>query len=164
MTTCLTFDELLRHNEEETERWHGWFQAHPQLLEVPIDVAQATEVRGLLLHIFAVELRYGERLLSQEVTPYESLPPGSVQDLFGIGVQARAKLRQFVEKASEADWQRVLTFPTRTAGTLTASKRKCFVHALLHSMRHWAQLATALRQSGFNQDWQHDFILTNTMA
>jgi hypothetical protein len=25
-------------------------------------------------------------------------------------------------------------------------------------VRHWAQLSTLLRQKGFKQDWQHDFI------
>jgi hypothetical protein len=38
-----------------------------------------------------------------------------------------------------------------------------FAHALFHSMRHWAQLATTLRQNGLKQDWQHDFIFTKVM-
>jgi uncharacterized damage-inducible protein DinB len=56
-----------------------------------------------------------------------------------------------------------LTFPTRTAGTLTASRRKIFIHALLHGVRHWAQLAACLRQQGYKQDWQHDFIFTGVV-
>jgi hypothetical protein len=35
--------------------------------------------------------------------------------------------------------------------------------ALTHSMRHWAQIATFLRQQEFKQDWNHDFLLTRAM-
>jgi hypothetical protein len=27
-------------------------------------------------------------------------------------------------------------------------------------VRHWAQLSTYLRQKGYKQDWQHDFIFS----
>jgi uncharacterized damage-inducible protein DinB len=36
-------------------------------------------------------------------------------------------------------------------------------HALLHGVRHWAQLSTYLRQKGYKQDWQHDFIFSGVM-
>ncbi len=38
-----------------------------------------------------------------------------------------------------------------------------FDEMLRHSMRHWAQLAMALRERGVEQDWKHDFIFTETM-
>jgi uncharacterized damage-inducible protein DinB len=164
VAAALTFDEMLRHNEQETVRWHEWFRSHTEALQVPIDIARVTDVRGMLLHIFAVELRYAERLLDvPEPTAYEKLPTGSVDELFGIGAQARAKMRESLERLPEEAWSEIITFPTRTAGTLTASKRKCFAHALLHSMRHWAQLATVLRQRGLPQEWMHDFLVSAPM-
>lgn len=33
------------------------------------------------------------------------------------------------------------------------------VHMLVHGIRHFAQVATALRRSGRAQLWQHDLIL-----
>jgi len=50
--------------------------------------------------------------------------------------------------ANEADWDGTLTFPTRSAGELTASRRKIFIHALLHGVRHWAQLSTPSAPQG----------------
>jgi uncharacterized damage-inducible protein DinB len=116
------------------------------------------------LHIVAVELRYAERLLEEPVTDYDRLPTGSVLELFSTSDQADRKFRQFLSGSSDAEWAKVLTFPTRSGGTLTASKRKIFVHALLHGMRHWAQLATFLRQQGHKQPWFHDFIFSAAMV
>jgi hypothetical protein len=38
-----------------------------------------------------------------------------------------------------------------------------FIHALLHSMRHWAQLATALREAGLPTNWGKDFLMNEAM-
>jgi len=37
------------------------------------------------------------------------------------------------------------------------------VHALLHSVRHWAQLATALREAGHPTNWGKDFLYSEIM-
>jgi uncharacterized damage-inducible protein DinB len=72
-------------------------------------------------------------------------------------------LRSFAIAANDSDWDGTLTFPTRSAGELTASRRKIFIHALLHGVRHWAKLSTYLRQKGCRQDWQHDFIFSGVI-
>jgi uncharacterized damage-inducible protein DinB len=38
-----------------------------------------------------------------------------------------------------------------------------FAHAMLHGVRHWAQLATALREKGHGTDWGHDFLFSDVM-
>jgi uncharacterized damage-inducible protein DinB len=159
----LSSDELLNFCAQETERWHSWFTDNPAAFDLPIDIAQAKTVRDLVLHIVAVELRYSERLLGEPITDYADLSTGSVDELFSTGQRASEKLRKFMDKADVAEWSQVLTFPTRTAGTLSVSKRKIFVHALLHGMRHLAQLASFLRQQGHKQPWQHDFIFSEVM-
>jgi uncharacterized damage-inducible protein DinB len=116
------------------------------------------------MHIFAVELRYAERLAGLEVTQYESLPTGSVRDLFAIGEKARTHFREYLARVTDADLAVVMEFPTRTAGVLRASKRKMFAHAMLHGVRHWAQLATALREKRHGTDWGHDFLFSDVMA
>jgi uncharacterized damage-inducible protein DinB len=110
-----------------------------------------------------VELRYAERLLGAAPTPYEQLPTGSLDEIFSIGDTAREKIRQYLVRTTDADLRTVLTFETRTAGTLSSSKRKIVAHVLLHGTRHWAQIATALRQHGHKQDWLHDFIFTDAL-
>ncbi len=161
----VSFTELLRYSELETAKWHHFLNgAGPAILDVPIDTAGQKDVRGVLLHIFAVELRYSERLLEKEdVTPYEALPTGTLDDLFGIYSKARENFKTWLSSTHERDMAKVITFKTITAGTLTASKRKCLIHALLHGVRHWAQMANTLRIRGYKQDWMHDFLMTDAM-
>ncbi|HEY5176811.1 MAG TPA: DinB family protein [Terriglobales bacterium] len=159
-----SFAELLDANERETGKWQSWFEGQPaELLDLSLNIALAKNVREFLLHIFAVELRYAERLASSAITEYESIPTGSVRELFGIGEKARTLYRDYLTRATDEDLATVLEFPTRTSGVLRASKRKMFAHAMLHGVRHWAQLATALREAGHSTDWGHDFLFSDVM-
>ncbi|HWG50247.1 MAG TPA: DinB family protein [Candidatus Acidoferrales bacterium] len=160
----LSFGELLDYCAEETNRWRDFFQANPGALEVSCDIAGTKNVRELVLHIIAVQMRYAERLLNSPITEYESLQGKSGAELFQLAQKSLEDLRSFAVAANDPDWEGTLSFPTRTAGTLTASRRKIFIHALLHGVRHWAQLATFLRQHGYKQDWAHDFIFTGAIA
>ncbi len=163
-TAEFSFVEMLEANERETGKWKSWFERQSdELLDLPLNIALAKDVREFLLHIFAVELRYAERLTGSAITDYESLPTNSVRELFAIGEKARGIYRQYLSGATDADLASVQEFPTRTAGVLRASKRKMFVHAMLHSVRHWAQLATALREKGHGTDWGHDFLFSDVM-
>jgi uncharacterized damage-inducible protein DinB len=162
----ITADELLNYGAEENRRWHEWFKGNPAALDLPSDIAGTKNVREVVLHILAVELRYSERLLGKDpVTDYNQLPIASVDELFSAATTAEKNFREFLAKAQDngPHWQEVLTFPTRTGGVLSASRRKIFVHALLHGVRHWGQLATYLRQQGHKQDWPHDFIFSSVM-
>jgi len=113
------------------------------------------------MHIFAVELRYAQRLLDQEVTPWEGFPQTSIEDVFELGDNARAQLVDFLTSAPESELDRVLTFQTLTAGTVTASKHKIASNIFLHGIRHWGQIATVLRQQGFSDQWSHDMLLSS---
>ncbi len=160
----VSFNELLRYTEVENAKWHRWLAAKgPVFLDSKLDIAGMKDLRGVLLHIFAVELRYAERIAGDEVSAYENLPTGSLDELFSIGTKARDKMKRFVAGATQSQMEEALTFETRSAGTLVASKRKCLAHALLHGIRHWAQIATALRQQGHPTDWQHDFIMSDAL-
>jgi uncharacterized damage-inducible protein DinB len=161
----LSFDELLRHNQEETKRWHEFFRQHPDALDMTVDMAQSEDVRGMLVHIMAVEMLYAERIqgIVRKKLSLTDFPSGNVEELFSTGVKAREMFRDLLTRYTDAEWNEVITFGTKTSGGLTGSRRKMFAHALFHSMRHWAQLATTLRQNGLKQDWQHDFIFTKVM-
>jgi uncharacterized damage-inducible protein DinB len=77
-----SFAELLDANERETGKWQSWFEGQPaELLDLSLNIALAKNVREFLLHIFAVELRYAERLAGSAITEYESIPTGSVREL-----------------------------------------------------------------------------------
>jgi uncharacterized damage-inducible protein DinB len=174
----LSFGELLDYSAEESNHWRDFFTQHPDALDLPCDIAQTKTVRELVLHIVVVQMRYAERLLNMPVTEFESLlaqltgaKPGEEKSgkaqiadkIFALGRKSLEDLRSFAIAANDSDWDGTLTFPTRSAGSLTASRRKIFIHALLHGVRHWAQLSTYLRQKGYKQDWQHDFIFSGVI-
>ena len=159
----LSFGELLDYCAEETNHWREWFKKNPAALALASDIAGTKDVREIVLHIVAVQMRYAERLLNMPITEYDELKAKTAEELFSLGHKSLEDLRSFAVAANDPDWDGTLTFPTRSAGTLTASRRKIFIHALLHGVRHWAQLATYLRQKGFRQDWHHDFIFSNVM-
>jgi uncharacterized damage-inducible protein DinB len=55
-------------------------------------------------------------------------------------------------------WQHVLEFGTRSGGQMRATRRVIFMHRLLHSIRHYAQLATIVRQHGIDPGWMMDYL------
>ena len=158
----VTFQELLNYSKEELGRWRRWFDQHPEALNVKIEIAQAPDIRMLLQHIIMVELRYAEWLLGEAITPVEAIAAQSVEGLFGAAEAAQVKWQRLIDTSSDEPWDEMMAFPAPME-RLRASRRKCFVHAFVHSVRHWAQLATALRTAGYKQDWQHDFIFSSVI-
>jgi uncharacterized damage-inducible protein DinB len=159
----LSFGELLDYCAEETNKWRDFFHNNRAALDLPSDIAGTKNVREVVLHIVAVQMRYAERLLGLPITEYETLNQKNAAELFALSHKSFEDFRSFAVAANDPDWDGVLTFPTRTGGTLSASRRKIFIHALLHGVRHWAQLASYLRQQGYQQDWPHDFIFSSVL-
>ena len=159
---CVSFRELLGSTQEESRRWQEWFNKNPQALDVKIDIAQTPDVRTLILHIAYVELRYAEWLAGEPVTPWQSISLATADSLFAVSETAFRKFRKMLETRAEDYWTEKMIFPKPFEG-MKASRRKCLVHVIFHSLRHWAQLATTLRAAGYAQDWQHDFLFSTAM-
>jgi uncharacterized damage-inducible protein DinB len=160
VTCAYTYAELISYSDAETVRWREWFTRNPGALDVPFAEGRLATIRGLVLHIFSVELRYTDRLCGREATPYDDIHADSLEEIFALGDRARSELRGYLATMTEADAAVVLTFSTLTAGTLTASKRKIASNIFIHGMRHWAQVATTLRSAGFTDQWGHDILLS----
>ena len=158
---ALSYETLLEFTSTEHHRWHDWFLERPKAWAVPFATGRMATIGGVVLHIFGVELRYAQRLLDQEVTPWEGFRQTSIEDVFELGDNARAQLVDFLTSAPESELDRVLTFQTLTAGTVTASKHKIASNIFLHGIRHWGQIATVLRQQGFSDQWSHDMLLSS---
>jgi uncharacterized damage-inducible protein DinB len=161
VTCAYTFDQLLTYSDAENAKWHEWFLANPAALDVPFAEGRLATIRGLIVHIFAVELRYTERLCNRDVTSYDDIHVQSTDEIFGLGARARNMLREYLGNMTEGDASTVLTFATMTAGTLTASKHKIASNIFIHAIRHWAQIATTLRTAGFTRQWGHDVLLSD---
>jgi uncharacterized damage-inducible protein DinB len=162
---ALSFRELMAYTDEETRRWEAWFRdAGPGALAVSMGEGRWKTVGELIYHVFLVERRYAERLLGEPVTPYAGEPPRELDEIFAVYGDGRRRLERFVAQARPDEWSETLTFETITAGTLSASKRKIVAHALVHGIRHWAQIATALRQARHGEQWMHDFMASSAIA
>ena len=143
----LSADDLLAWNNATAESWHALASEHPSLLQIPCDIHNSTTVGQLLQHIVAAELRYAERLSDTPGTDYASIPFATADDIFATHRLALVILNDLL-RDPEFDWNREIEFPTLTAGKRRATRKAVFQHALLHSIRHYAQLATLARQHG----------------
>jgi uncharacterized damage-inducible protein DinB len=158
---ALSFEVLLEFTSMEQHRWYDWFAANPDAWSVSFASVPMDTIAGVVNHIFAVELRYSQRLRDEKVSEWEELMVhGSMEDVFALGDNARGLLVDFLGNAPEQELARVLTFKTLTAGVVTASKHKIASNIFLHGIRHWGQIATVLRQRGFANQWPHDMLLS----
>jgi len=160
----ISFSELLHFNEQETDRWHEFLAKQgPAALDIPVDLGQGKTVRDLLLHMFGVELKYADRISGVPLTRPADLPKRTIDEIFSIATTAHGKMKAYLKTASEADLNGKITFPTLSAGEQTATRRKVLGHALIHSLRHWAQLTTEMRRRGHKAEWHHDFLFTDAL-
>jgi uncharacterized damage-inducible protein DinB len=135
---------------------------------LPLDIADAKNVRGLLLHIFLVAVHFAHMVLGLGRVHFQAVqrgiergPAGNRDHLFAISEEATAKCRRYLANAPSGELAPTIEVSPRL--TLSARKRKLITQALTHSMRHWAQLSTFLRQQGLNQPWVHDFLMSKAM-
>ena len=161
--TALTAEELMAWVERTTEGWRTLVRAHPEALALPCDVRETHSVAELLQHIVAVELRFAERLHDLPETPYEQIGFGSADTIFRTHERAMAMLPELLGRGPEF-WEQVVDIQTRNAGRLRTSRRTMLVHLLLHSIRHYAQLATLVRQHGIAPGWPMDYLMMGVVA
>src|ERR1700749_4887578 len=93
MALGISFEELLRYEEEQTEHWRELFAKRPHLLR--LDASPTDTIGGLLFHTFAAEYRSAQRLLGETMTPNSEFKQSTVEELFSIAAESRRKLRQY---------------------------------------------------------------------
>jgi len=149
-------EELLGWLEKTSTEWRSLLEQHPELLEVKCDIAGAATVGGVLQHIVAVELRYAERLAGLPATEYSDIPYNSSAAIYATHARAVQLFRQ--ELGREVDWNERIHFVTRSMGAATATRRAVLLHAMLHAIRHYAQLAVVVRHAGIKPGWPMDYL------
>jgi uncharacterized damage-inducible protein DinB len=162
MTAGLTLEELLSWNEQSANYWKSHLEANPSLLQLPCGIGGAANVQEFIRHIWGAELRWCERLAGTPETPREKIPAGPLDALFDLHRQAVSILRSLLA-APESSWDDpyVLKFDWIPPDQRAATRRKIGAHALIHSQRHWAQLATLVRNAGFPSDFRGDVIFAH---
>jgi uncharacterized damage-inducible protein DinB len=161
--TALFADELSAWVEHVAAGYFVLLGEHPEALSLPCDILSVETVGQLMQHIVAVQLRYAQRIQGLAETAYEDIPFGSASELQATHARGMDMLRQAVQ-SEQIDWEEPIAFSTRSAGTLQASRRTILVHALMHSIRHYAQLATLLRQHGLRLPWPSDYLFMQATA
>lgn len=161
---AITFEEFLADNEATTAKWRAWLEAHPEALEVLCDVAGSNSVGELVHHIFAVQLRHSQRLLGEPVHGYDNDPIATLEALFALAEEGQGNLRRFLVHTSEANAAEVIHFTVRSGRQVSVSRRKLFAHVMIHSIRHWAQIGTLLRQNGFHVNWPGDLLFSTALV
>ena len=153
---ALTAEGIISWHEKTAQGWRKLLTAHPEVLALPCDIAGAKTAGELLQHIVAVELRYAERLAGLSPTDYATIPFDSVDSLYATHDRAAVLFKQ--QLAASVDWDQPIEYVTRSYGPARSSRKTIFFHAHLHSIRHYAQLATLVRQQGIKPDWPMDYL------
>jgi uncharacterized damage-inducible protein DinB len=152
----LTAQDVLNWNEKTAKGWRQLLANHPDLLNQSCDIAGAKTVAELLQHIVAAQLRYAERLAGLPVTDYATISFDTIETIYATHDRATAIFRQLF--ASDIDWNEPIDFTTRSMGTLRSNRKTILFHALLHGIRHYAQLASLARHHGIKPDWPMDYL------
>ena len=155
----LTTTELLAWLETTSTNWRKLVKAHPELLAQPCDIMGVKSVAELLQHIVAVELRYAERLADLPVSDYANIPFDTPDSIYATHDRAIAILQQLL--AAGIDWNQSIEYMTRAIGPARSTLKTILFHAIFHSIRHYAQLATLARQCGVKPDWPMDYLFMN---
>jgi uncharacterized damage-inducible protein DinB len=159
----LDFDELVRYSQEERDKWRTWFTTHPEALEAEVQPGgRYLTVGALIDHIFLVERRHLQRLRSAPLDTTTGLSGHHAPPLFDYGASVRRELEQFVSDLDEDVADEPRTF-TVQSGDFVLTPRKLLFHCLLHEIRHWAQIALAVRRAGLEPPGNHDLFYSKAL-
>jgi uncharacterized damage-inducible protein DinB len=154
---ALTADEMIAWLDATSNKWRALIEEHPEILALPCDVMGVGTVGALLQHIVAVELRYAEQLSGLPPTEYAAIPFDSAAAIYATHDRAMKMLRELL--AGNGDWGAKFDYVTRSMGPARSARKTVLFHALLHGIRHYAQLATLVRQHGIKPGWQMDYLV-----
>ena len=163
MALDLSCDELLRYTSDEREKWRRWFQVHPEAMDAALQPGGRFPTIGKLIdHVFVVERRHLQRLTGDPVSESSGLTGNNAPPLFDYGASVRRELEQFVGLIDEDDANEPRTFVVRDE-PVAMSPRKLLFHILIHEIRHWAQIALAVRLAGLEPPGEHDLFYSRAL-
>ena len=161
MSLGISLEELLAWNDEAANHWKIHCEANPALLQVPCDIGGSTTVQSFVRHIWLAELRWAQRLAALPVTDRDSAPTGPLDALFHCHSEAMEIYRNLLA-APAREWEEIYTLdlPNIPEEFKRLTRRKVAAHSLIHSQRHWSQLATLARQAGYPAGFHGDLLFS----
>ncbi|OFW11659.1 MAG: hypothetical protein A3H96_03065 [Acidobacteria bacterium RIFCSPLOWO2_02_FULL_67_36] len=159
----LAYDELLRYTSAERDKWRRWLTTNPSAMEAPVQPDGRLPTVGRLIdHIFLVERRHLQRLTGDRLSDSTGLTANNVPPLFDYGASVRRELEQYVGELDDDVADQVRTFEVREQ-QWPMTPRKLLFHILVHEIRHWAQIALAVRLAGFEPPGDHDLFYSKAL-
>jgi uncharacterized damage-inducible protein DinB len=160
----LNYGELLHYTNDEREKWRQWFAARPAAIDAPVQPAagQLPTVGRLIDHIFLVERRHLQRLTDEPLADATGLSANNAPPLFEYGASVRRELEHYVDTLDGDVADQVRTIRVRDRDW-QMTPRKLLFHILLHELRHWAQIALAVRLAGFEPPGDHDLFYSGAL-
>ncbi len=156
MPLSITLDELLRYTSAERDKWRVWFLEHPGAMDAAVQPGGRLPTVGKLIdHTFLVERRHLQRLTGTTLSPSTGLTGNNAPPLFDYGSSVRRELEQFADELDDELADEVRTFEVRDR-QWPMTMRKLLFHILFHEIRHWAQIALAVRLAGYEPPGDHD--------
>ena len=163
MELTITLNELLAWTAEERQKWLAWLKANPRALDVTIQPGgRFPTVWSLIDHILLIEHRHTLRLQGKELPTASGVKAGDIDALWSYGDRGRTALRDYLPTLSSGD----INTPRDVvvaSDTYPMSPRKLLFHMALHEVRHWAQIASALRAAGFAPPGDHDLFYSKAL-
>jgi uncharacterized damage-inducible protein DinB len=159
MPLTISVEKLILWNEETARNFHDFVQANPAIFSLPSDIRSSETIAGTLQHVVYLELRFANLIAGLSKTPLEEIRKDSIEAIHATHTRAIAIVRQLLDDPT-FDWSQELTFELPDRGRLNATRETFLIHLVMHSIRHYAQLTTLVRQAGFESKWPMDYLFT----
>ena len=159
----LEYAELLRYTDEERAKWRRFFGDHESALDTPLQPGGRFSTVGKLVdHIFLVEQRHMQRVRGEKLAEQTGLTASNAPPLFDYGASVRRELEQLVADLDDEQANELRTFTVREENYMMSS-RKLLFHIQVHEIRHWAQIALAVRLAGLEPPGDHDLFFSRAL-
>jgi hypothetical protein len=124
MTPAITLEELLTWSQESSNFWKAHLDANPALLELPCGIGGTANVQQFVGHIWAVELRWGQRIADLPELARGDVPAGPLDALFDLHLKAMQVFRTILDSpAQNWDETKELDYPWLPPESRKASRR-----------------------------------------
>lgn len=152
--------DLITYSDHERAKWKAWLTLDPSRLATPFQNARFSTVGSLFNHVFWVEERHLARLEGAPVPETAGAPDNDVGALFEYADRVRGNLRRWAATVGEEHAAATFTMSLKGGPTFTVRRRKLAAHILLHEIRHFAQIAYAVRAAGLEPPGEHDYFFS----
>jgi len=159
MSLTIAVEKLIAWNDDTARKFRDFVCLNPVVFSLPSDIRSDGTVAGTLQHVVYFELRFANLIAGFAKKPLEEIPKDSIDAIYETHAHATTIIRQLLSDAT-FDWSQEMVFEVPNLGPVNATRESFLIHLLMHSVRHYAQLATVVRQAGYPLTWRMDYLFS----